>query len=292
MTVYPLIIRLGPLTVTGYGIMMMVAFLVAGWVIQRELRRRGMAEDYAADIIVAGVIGGIVGGKLYYAALYQDLGSLFSRGGLVWYGGFTGGVAAVLFNGWRRRVPMRFTMEIGAPALAVGYAVGRVGCFMVQDDYGLPSDLPWALKFPQGWPPSTVQYLSRDFALSFPPGTAPAEVLAVHPTQLYETALMMLAFWVLWRLRGHQRAMGWLFGVYLALAGIERFAIEFFRAKDDRFFGPFTIAQVVSAALVTIGIALMVQWRREDGFVLPPEARQLFAKPSGSSPEVAGAAKR
>ena len=278
MTVYPLIIRLGPLTVTGYGLMMMMAFLVGGWVIQRELRRRGLAEDYAADIVVAAVIGGIVGGKIYYAALYQDLGSLFSRGGLVWYGGFLGGVGAVLFNGWRRRVPMRFTMEITAPGLAVGYAVGRVGCFLVQDDYGVPSGVPWAMKFPEGWPPSTVQYLSRDFGLSFPPGTSPTEVLAVHPTQLYETGLMLLAFWFLWRLRGHQHATGWLFGVYLVLAGLERFVIEFVRAKDDRFLGPLTIAQVVSLVLVTLGVALMARWRHDDGLTLPAEVKPRFAK--------------
>lgn len=279
MTVYPLIIRLGPITVTGYGIMMMVAFLVGGWVIQRELRRRGLSEDYAADIVVAAVIGGIIGGKLYYALLYRDAGSLLSRGGLVWYGGFTGGVVAVLFNGWRRRVPMRFTMEIGTPALAVGYAVGRVGCFLVQDDYGLPTGLPWGMKFPAGWPPSTVANLTRDFGLTFPAGTSPTDVLAVHPTQLYETGLMMLAFWILWRLRGHEHAAGWLFGLYLALAGTERFLIEFVRAKDDRFFGPLTLAQLVSTTILIIGIALMFRWYRKDGFTVSNQAVILQPRP-------------
>jgi phosphatidylglycerol:prolipoprotein diacylglycerol transferase len=275
VTVYPLVIRLGPITVTGYGIMMMVAFLVSGWVIQRELRRRGLIEDYAADMVVAAVIGGIIGGKLYYAALYQDSGSLFSRGGLVWYGGFIGGVAAVLLNGWRRRVPLRFTLEIGAPALAVGYAVGRVGCFLVQDDYGVPTSLPWGMRFPSGWPPSTVANLSRDFGLTFPPETPPTDVLAVHPTQLYETALMLLAFWLLWRLRTHEHAAGWLFGVYLALAGTERFLIEFVRAKDDRFLGPFTLAQGVSVTIFAVGVWLMARWSRKDAFALPPEVTVL-----------------
>jgi phosphatidylglycerol:prolipoprotein diacylglycerol transferase len=273
--VYPLVIRLGPFTVTGYGIMMMVAFLVGGWVIQQDLRRRGLREDYAADIVVAAVIGGIIGGKLYYALLYRDASSLFSRGGLVWYGGFIGGVTAVLLNGWRRRVPMRFTMEIGSPALAVGYAVGRVGCFLVQDDYGVPTNLPWGMKFPAGWPPSTVANLSRDFGLTFPPGTPPGDVLAVHPTQLYETGLMLLAFWLLWRLRTHEHATGWLFGVYLALAGAERFIIEFVRAKDDRFFGPLTLAQVVSLAIVTVGVVLMARWSRKDDFAIPADVTVL-----------------
>lgn len=280
MTVYPLVIRLGPLTITGYGLMMMAAFLMGGWVIQRELRRRGHGEDYAADIVVAAVIGGIVGGKVWYAALYGDLSALFSRGGLVWYGGFIGGVLAVLANGWRRRVPLRFTMEIGSPALALGYAVGRVGCFLVQDDYGVPTSVPWAMRFPQGWPPSTAQNLAA-VGVDIPPEIALTEVLAVHPTQLYETAAMLLAFWLLWRLRRHQHAMGWLFGVYLVLAGLERFAVEFFRAKDDRFFGGFTLAQTVSVALVALGLTLLVRWWRPDSFALPPEATVLKRAETG-----------
>ncbi len=274
MTVYPLILKIGPLSVTGYGIMMVVAFLVAGWVMQRELIRRGMGTDYAADIVVWAVIGGIVGGKLWYAALYRDLGSLFSRGGLVWYGGFIGGVLAVAFNSYRRRVPLRFTMELTAPALAVGYALGRVGCFLVQDDYGLPSSLPWAMKFPEGWPPSTVQNL-RLAGADLPFDLPVSEVVAVHPTQLYETALMLAGFWLLWRWRRHSHATGWLFGAYLVLGGLERFFVEFLRAKDDRFFGPLTLAQLVSLVLVAVGFYLLLRWKEQDQFTLPREATIL-----------------
>ena len=275
MTVYPLIIRLGPLMITGYGIMMMVAFLMAGWVMQHELQRRGLRGDYAADIVVAAVIGGILGGKLWYAALYRDWSTLFSRGGLVWYGGFVGGFLAVMLNGWRRKVPLRFTMELTAPALAVGYAVGRVGCFLVQDDYGVPTTLPWGMRFPQGWPPSTAQNLARDFGVTLPPGTQPTDVLAVHPTQLYEVALMLLAFWLIWRLRTHRHAWGWLFGLYLLLAGTERFLIEFLRAKDDRFLGPFTIAQGMSAAIALAGVAILVRWAKPDTLAPPAAAKVL-----------------
>jgi phosphatidylglycerol:prolipoprotein diacylglycerol transferase len=265
MTVYPLILHLGPLMITGYGIMMMVAFLMAGWVMQRELARRGLKEDYAADIVVAAVIGGIVGGKIWYAALYHDWSTLVSRGGLVWYGGFLGGVLAVILNGARRRVPLRFTMELVAPALAVGYALGRVGCFLVQDDYGIPTSLPWGMRFPQGTPPSTVQNLIRDFGVKVPPGLQPTDVLAVHPTQLYEVALMLLAFWLIWRLRQHQHAAGWLFGLYLLLGGIERFLVEFLRAKDDRLLGPLTLAQGVSLAIAAVGLVMLARWARPDG---------------------------
>ena len=83
MTVYPFIIHLGPLEITGYGIMLMVAFLMGGWLIALELRRRGLAEDYAADIVAGAVIGGIIGAKLWYVALTGDPRTLLSRGGLV-----------------------------------------------------------------------------------------------------------------------------------------------------------------------------------------------------------------
>ena len=260
MTVYPLIIRLGPIELTGYGLMMMVAFLMAGWAIQLELRRRGLDEEYAADIVIAGVIGGLIGAKVWYVLLTHDWSALFRRGGFVWYGGFLGATAAILLNGWRRLVPLRFTLEICAAPLALGYALGRVGCFLVNDDYGIPSSLPWAMKFPRGLPPTTVADLTQ-MGVRFPPGTDLTQVVAVHPTQIYETVLMFLAFWWLWQHRAHRHATGWLFGCYLVLAGIERFLVEFVRAKDDRLLGPFTLAQATSVVLVILGAVLLTKWR-------------------------------
>ncbi len=251
MNIYPFILKLGPLEITGYGIMMMVGFLAGGWLVTLELRRLSLYEEYAADITVAAVIGGIVGAKLWYWVL--NGGSLFSRGGLVWYGGFVGGFLAVMLNGWRLKVPIRWTFHLCAPALAAAYALGRLGCFIVNDDYGHPTTLPWGVKFPQGLPPTTAQNLQDQFGIPMAPGMDPSAVLAVHPTQLYEAGLMLIAFMVLWRLRLQARPVGWLFGVYLILAGVERFVIEIVRAKDDRIFGPLTIAQVMSLVLVAGG---------------------------------------
>ncbi|HEY7637107.1 MAG TPA: prolipoprotein diacylglyceryl transferase [Gemmatimonadales bacterium] len=262
MTIYPLIFHLGPLEVTGYGIMLMVAFLMGGWLIALELRRRGLAEEYAADIVAGAVIGGIVGAKLWYVALTGDPRALLSRGGLVYYGGFLGGAAAVILNGWRLRVPLRWTMHLNAPALAAAYALGRVGCFMVNDDYGRPSSLPWAVRFPRGLPPSTAGNMQSLFGIPVPSGTDPSTVLAVHPTQLYETATMLVVFAILWKLRTRQRPVGWLFGLYLILAGAERFLVEIVRAKDDRLLGPFTLAQLTSVLLVLLGVGLMSAWAK------------------------------
>lgn len=264
MTIYPFVLQLGPIALTGYGLMMMAAFLMAGWAMQLELRGRGLNEEYAADIVVAAVVGGLVGAKLWYVVWSRDWESLFHRGGFVWYGGLVGGIVAVLFNGWRLRVPARYTMEITGAALALGYALGRVGCFLVNDDYGLPATVPWAMKFPQGLPPTTVANLSRLHG-TFPPDANPFDVVAVHPTQIYETMLMFLAFLLLWRLRKHGHGLGWRFGVYLVLAGAERFLIEFVRAKDDRIFGPLSVAQVTSTLVALAGIAIMVRLRAPGG---------------------------
>jgi phosphatidylglycerol:prolipoprotein diacylglycerol transferase len=247
------VLQLGPVEITGYGLMMMVAFLMGGWLIAIELKRRGLAEDYAADAVAAAVIGGIIGAKLWYVAVTQDMHALFSRGGLVWYGGFIGGTAAVILNGWRLKVPLRWTMQLVAPALPAAYALGRIGCFLVNDDYGRPTDVPWAVKFPHGLPPSTAASMEQLFGIPVPPGTDPTTVLAVHPTQIYEAILMLAAFMWIWTLRKGSRPIGWVFGLYLVIAGVERFLIEILRAKDDRFLGPFTLAQLTSVILVAVG---------------------------------------
>ncbi len=271
----PFVIPIGPLTVTGFGIMMMVGFLVGGWLVDRELRRRGLNVDYAADMTVAAVVGGVIGAKLWYVGLY-GVDTLFNRGGLVWYGGFLGGALAVIVSGWRRKVPTALTTQLAAPALAAAHALGRVGCFMVGDDYGIPTDGFWGVKFPQGIPPTTVAGLSQ-FGVTVPEGLDPTTVLAVHPTQLYEVALLTIAFMVLWRLRTRDWGTGWLFGLYMIFAGAERFLVEFVRAKDDRFFGPLTLAQVASVALVVVGL-IVVQSLRHRPAAAPGE--YLTRKPT------------
>jgi phosphatidylglycerol:prolipoprotein diacylglycerol transferase len=287
MTVYPFVIHLGPLEITGYGLMLMVAFLMGGWLIALQLRQAQLKEDYAADVVAASVIGGIIGAKLWYVALTGDPDAIFSRGGLVWYGGFIGGALAVILNSWRLRVPVRWTMQLTAPALAAAYALGRVGCFLVNDDYGRPTDLPWGVKFPEGLPPSTAENLANLFAIPIPPGIDPGTVLAVHPTQLYEVAAMLVVFAVLWSLRKRGRPIGWLFGLYLILAGIERFLVEILRAKDDRFLGPFTLAQLASALIVVLGAVFLYRWRRAPD-PAPGPYLETGRKPTASKVSTAG----
>ncbi len=273
MTIYPFLVHVGRFTITGYGLMLMAAFLVAGWVFARSLTAAGMEATIAWDSVVAAVIGGLVGGKVYYALLVHDLSALFSRGGLVWYGGFAGGVAAVAAYMWWKKLPILAMGDIIAPALAAGYSVGRVGCFLVGDDYGVPSQVPWAMAFPQGSPPTTAHELQQEFHLTLAPGTPPDRVFTVHPTQLYEVFISLAIFWLLWRLQKAAianrqsalggRAPGWIFGIYLALMGMERLFVEIFRAKDDRILGPFTLAQAISTILIVLGGWLVASRSRQ-----------------------------
>lgn len=254
---HPLVFHVGPLEITGFGLAVLLAFAISQIIAQRELARRGHDPEPIADLIVAAVIGTVVGGKIYYAILTGDAGSLLSRAGLVFWGGFIGAViASAMVIRWKRLSFPRMA-DVAGIAIAAGYAVGRTGCWAVGDDYGRPWNSPLAVQFPQGAPPSTAFNMSTAFGVDLPPGTSPDAVLAVHPTQLYETGMGLIMFLILWRLRDHKHAEGWLFGVYCMLAGIERFIVEFFRAKDDRFFGMLTMAQMIAIGIFLVGVAVM-----------------------------------
>ncbi len=261
---HPFAYALGPVQITGFGIAMVLSFVIAQMIAESLLARRGYDPAPMGDITVAAVIGGIGGAKLYYVMLTRDIGDLFSRGGFVFWGGLIGGILATYLVIRAKRMTFPQVSDAVAPGLAAAYAVGRTGCWTVGDDYGLPWDGPLAVAFPEGAPPSTAAVMERAFGVTFPPGTDPASVIAVHPTQLYQVALAMLMFGILWRFRDHKHAEGWLFGLYCILAGAERFIIEFFRAKDDRFFGVLTMAQVIAIAFVVGGVVWM-QMRRTPG---------------------------
>lgn len=257
LTHVPFDYRFGPLQLTGFGVAMLLAFVIGQMVASEELERRGDDAEIMGDVTIAAVVGGLLGAKLYYAALVGDVSAIFSRAGFVFWGGLIGGITAsaiVVF--WKKGSFLKVS-DAAAPALAAAYAVGRTGCFAVGDDYGTPWNGPFAVAFPDGAPPSTVANLVQQFGASAYAQLPPDQVLAVHPTQLYETTMALVMFAILWRFRTHTRQAGWLFGAYCVLAGAERFTIEFFRAKDDRFFGAFTMAQMIALAFVVAGAVWM-----------------------------------
>jgi phosphatidylglycerol:prolipoprotein diacylglycerol transferase len=258
---HPLEFHLGPITITGFGIAVVLGFLIGQFVSERELTRRGYPNEPVGDVVIGGLIGFLIGAKLYYAAVVGDWSAVFSRGGFVFWGGLFGGVAGGVLAAKLRGGGLARIFDVAGIGIAAGYAVGRTGCWAVGDDYGRPWNSALAVKFPQGAPPSTARNLEQQFGIDVPAGISPDTVLAVHPTQLYETALGLVMFFILWRLRDHKHAEGWLFGLYLILGGLERFAVEFVRAKDDRILGPLTVAQAISLALILVGAAV-IAWRR------------------------------
>jgi phosphatidylglycerol:prolipoprotein diacylglycerol transferase len=259
----PELFRIGSFAVSPYGVMMVVAFVAAYFQLRWGFARLGAGdEEDASTVVFTAGVAGIAGAKVYYAALQGDWRLLFSRSGLVWYGGFLAAFAAVLWLVRRRRLPVWPVLDAATPALALGYAIGRVGCFLVGDDYGRPTDLPWGVAFPRGLPPTTAGSLRLEYGWPPPPGTPDEAVLAVHPTQLYETAAGLLV-WALgvWLLR-RGAASGTVALAILGLLAAERFGIEFLRLKDDRFLGDLTLAQAISLAVVAAVVVALLLRRR------------------------------
>lgn len=262
VTHHPFAYQVGPLELTGFGLAMLLAFLIGQSVASEELDRRGWGSEIMGDITVAAVIGGLLGAKIYYAFLVGDMSALFSRAGFVFWGGLMGGIIGSIIVVVMRKESFAKISDACAPGLAAAYSVGRSGCWAVGDDYGTPWNGPLAVAFPDGAPPSTVQNLVQQFGLKDFADMPAQQVLAVHPTQLYETAMGLVMFFILWRMRDHKHAQGWLFGVYCVLQGTERFIVEFFRAKDDRFFGMFTMAQMIALGFVAAGAVWMAMRAR------------------------------
>jgi phosphatidylglycerol:prolipoprotein diacylglycerol transferase len=232
-------IHLGPLTLQSFGIAFALAFLAAGAVVHRRLGELGKPPDWAYEMILAALVGGVVGARLdfvlenFSSVRHDLLGNIFSGSGLVWYGGAIGGAIGVTLWAWRRGMLTVALLDLCATPLALGYAIGRIGCQVSGDgDYGKAWDGPWAMAYPHGTKPIDTP---------------------VHPTPIYETLAMGLVAYVLWRLRDRYQA-GVLFCIYLVLAGTERFLVEFIRRNDHVLLG-LTQAQLISLAMVAAGAA-------------------------------------
>lgn len=245
-------IEIGPLTLQTFGLMFALAFIAAGALIWKRFEELGKPGDWAYEMGFAALVGGVVGSRLYFIAEnwseVQDdlLGNLFSGSGLVWYGGVIGGaLAVVLWARWRGFLGLAL-LDLAAPALALGYAIGRLGCQLSGDgDYGKAWDGPWAMAYPDGTVPTTEE---------------------VHPTPIYEALAMGIGAWILWRLRDRVRP-GVLFALYLLYAGAERFLVEFVRRNEDTALG-LTTAQLESLAMMVAGaIWLAVVARRHGGIL-------------------------
>ncbi len=238
---YPELLRIGDFQITSFGTMVAVSFLLAFWIASMEFKRKGLSEKLCEFVFLSSVLGGMIGAKLLFVVENVPLSELFShpaeyllpRGGLTFYGGFLLAFFAAFVVVKKHGESFWKVLDACSPALAISYATGRIGCLLVGDDYGVVSNLPWAMSFPKGSPPTFE---------------------TVHPTQIYETIIMTAVFILLWRLRKREKPIGWLASIYLVLAGLERFFIEFIRTTTESPIPNLSIAQVTALALILAGV--------------------------------------
>jgi phosphatidylglycerol:prolipoprotein diacylglycerol transferase len=239
---YPELFSVFGFSISSFGVMMATAFLVGSWITGKRMKEEGLDPDLATTLLLYVMIGGILGSKLYFAidvALREGrpfTQLLFARDGITWYGGLIMATAVGAFGCRRLGVPVKLFADCTAVAGAIGQAIGRVGCFLVGDDYGKPTDVPWGVTFPNGIQPV------------YDP---------VHPTQLYEIGWLLLVAAFLWR-RRHKSPF--LFGEYVALNGLGRIVIENWRVNDPLF--GFTEPQWIGAGLIVLGVGGWIHYRR------------------------------
>jgi phosphatidylglycerol:prolipoprotein diacylglycerol transferase len=264
-------IHLLGLSLKSFGIVFACGFLAAGAILVRRLRELSKPLDWAYEMAFAALVGGLVGSRLYYViqnysqVKHDLLGSLFSGSGLVWYGGVIGGAIAVV--GWAkwRGMLSPALLDLASVPLAMGYAIGRIGCQVSGDgDYGR-----WCTR---SGVPVTCGGSKLPSAMSYPHGTvATPPGVTVLPTPIYETVMMGLVAWWLWRMRDRFRP-GALFAFYLVLSGAERLLIEFLR-RNHRVALGLTAPQLESIALLAGGLAWLMLLRRRGGLGLGSDGR-------------------
>ncbi len=240
---YPFI-HLGPLTVGTFGLMLWLAAVCAAYVLHLNFRRFHVEADAISVVAFVTVIG-VIGAKLWHvfedpSALFHDpAGMLFDRAGFAWYGGLIAGILTLMWQGRAAKTGALGMLDLAAPAAAVGYGVGRIGCLTSGDgDYGIPTSLPWGMSFPHGLVPTTQH---------------------VHPTPLYELIAALIIAFILWR--REKRPTGEVTGDYLVLSGLARFLVEFIRINPRIYFG-MSNAQVASIGSMIVGLAMIVWARR------------------------------
>jgi len=246
----PDVLHIGPVPIHLFGIFLALAFLAAGWAAGREFERKGYDPALASSAVVWAALGGLVGARLWIVLdawpefVRAPWTFLVTGGGFVFYGGLAGGAIAVTVFFWRERIPWLRGADACAPAIALGQAIGRLGCQAAGDgDWGQETTLPWGMAYPYavvGW--------------DKPPG------VRVHPTPLYELALYLGIFAFLWARRTRPAPDGNLFAWYLVLHGTARFAVEFLRINPVVALG-LTAAQLTSVVLVAAGAGVLL-WER------------------------------
>jgi len=247
-------------TVRTFGVLLAAAYLTAYWWMLREGRREKLDVDALGSLGMWAIVGAIVGARVLmvlrslpeYVANPSELLSpslLVAAGDF--YGGFIGAlIASALFFRRHPELPFWRAADVCAPAIALGQAIGRIGCLMAGDDYGSITQVPWA-----------VTFTDPDAATI---GGAPLGV-PLHPVQLYESIVCLILFFVLVRIGRHKRFDGQVILAYTFLYAVARFILEFFRGDADRGFifgGALSTSQFIAVILAPLAIVLWLRRRK------------------------------
>lgn len=269
---HPELFHIGGFTMNSYGTMLALAFIVSGALSYWQFKKRDVKPDFIYPLVIAAVIGGLLGAKIHYLILHPDAWpeNMLSGEGLVWFGGLFGAIAAVVVVTLVSKQRLAAIMDSGAIGVSLGYGIGRIGCLLRGCDYGQPTDLPWGMSFPRGVPPTP-------------------EGVLVHPTQIYESISAVVIFALLtWVIAPRFKREGPLMFAYAVLAGIERLLVEFIRTNETSW--GLTQQQWIAIAMIVVG-ALGAWWFETHGRLRPAEPGKKKAK-TAAAPAVAGSGKK
>jgi phosphatidylglycerol:prolipoprotein diacylglycerol transferase len=245
---YPELLKLGPVSIYSYGLMLGVAFFIASYLFTQELKRKNMDQNLASVITMLALFCGVIGAKLFHIVEHWDEFihnpmMAFSPAGLTFLGGFLLAALVIFIYLRRKKISFLLIADLNAPGLAIAYGIARIGCHLAGDgDYGIISDLPWAYSYLNGTVPTY-------------PG------VTVHPAPIYELITSILIFVFLWSIRKKTTKTGELFAYYLVLTSIARFFVELIRLNPKIFIG-FTEAQLISLLLFMIGLILLGYFKK------------------------------
>lgn len=260
-------IHIGPISIGTFGIMLWLAAAFACWALHANFKRWNIQAD-AVSIVAIATVAGVIGSKLWHvleepqALIHHPFALIFDRAGFAWFGGLVLAIVALLWQGRSYRIGMLRMLDLSAVSASIGYGIGRIGCLTSGDgDYGIPTKLPWGMRFPHGLVPTTGP--TGACAIAGWPSNC-----AVQPTPIYELIVALLIAWYLWK-RGRPekpKPLGLITGEYLVLTGLARFLVEFIRRNPKIYFG-MSNAQVASIGSMIAGVLLIVWARKRSALV-------------------------
>ena len=244
---HPVLFKLGDISVSSYTVMLIIGFLAAYLLCRAEFKRKGLSEDLFDFLFAACVIGGLIGAKILFLIENVSFKEFiadplrYRSAGLTCLGGLVGALILFWFIVKMKKVNFWLATDAMAP-IVITYAIARIGCFLYGDDYGIPSNLPWAISFPEGSPPTNER---------------------VHPTQIYEMLITAGIFVYVWKIRKKNMPVGMLTAIVFILTGAERFLSEFLRNTTPSFIPGVSLAQLMSLGLVVAGVLKLLQLRMQ-----------------------------